>query len=50
MITILPILVDSRRRAVGYEQSAEELLCRLIDLSDRFKIEHFQVFTLVGTL
>ncbi|MCP9264858.1 hypothetical protein DINM_023030 [Dirofilaria immitis] len=31
-----------RRRAVGYEQSAEELLCRLIDLSDRFKIEHFQ--------
>ncbi|OZC09723.1 hypothetical protein X798_03126 [Onchocerca flexuosa] len=31
-----------RRRAVGYEQSAEELLCRLIDLSDRFKTEHFQ--------
>ncbi|VDO29550.1 unnamed protein product, partial [Onchocerca flexuosa] len=33
---------DFRRRAVGYEQSAEELLCRLIDLSDRFKTEHFQ--------
>ncbi|VBB33397.1 unnamed protein product [Acanthocheilonema viteae] len=31
-----------RRRAVGYEQSAEELLCRLIDLSDHFKTEHFQ--------
>ncbi|VDK80678.1 unnamed protein product [Litomosoides sigmodontis] len=31
-----------RRRAVGYEQSAEELLRRLIDLTDRFKTEHFQ--------
>ncbi|EFO28110.1 hypothetical protein LOAG_00369 [Loa loa] len=31
-----------RQRAVGYEQSAEELLCRLIDLSDHFKTERFQ--------
>ncbi|KAK6108194.1 Telomere length regulation family protein [Brugia pahangi] len=31
-----------RRRAVGYEQCAEELLCRLIDLSNRFKTECFQ--------
>ncbi|CAG9539319.1 unnamed protein product [Cercopithifilaria johnstoni] len=31
-----------RRRAVGYEQSAEELLCRLVDLSDHFKTERFQ--------
>uniref|UniRef100_A0A915PJQ9 Telomere length regulation protein conserved domain-containing protein n=1 Tax=Setaria digitata TaxID=48799 RepID=A0A915PJQ9_9BILA len=31
-----------RRRAVGYEQSAEELLCRLIDLNDCFKTERFQ--------
>uniref|UniRef100_A0A158Q862 Telomere_reg-2 domain-containing protein n=1 Tax=Elaeophora elaphi TaxID=1147741 RepID=A0A158Q862_9BILA len=31
-----------RRRAVGYEQSAEELICRLINLCDHFKTEHFQ--------
>ncbi|VDN21710.1 unnamed protein product [Gongylonema pulchrum] len=31
-----------RRRAIGYDESAKELLWKLIELTDRFRTENFQ--------